>query len=314
MARTLGLAARPAAGTNPRTEASHAKVGIAAALIGLMVVAVTAIGNLVIAGASPVLASQLAWPFGLGTTGLGVMKMGIAVVLIGIIIRLWYRVDSVRQALTDIVGDAARQSTSPTTISTDVGTATVSANPPPPLLIHRMARALWLPKLAMGAMALVIGLIVGLAASGQAADSSTFRELSAWAQGTLFLGEGLLLSGISLLLGTVLAGLREGGGEVQAALGAPVKTLAMPTSAKAFIALMAVGMMAAIGQFVGYAVVATQYAGNAAVFATNAAWLGPLREVALGVLLSGIVLALYTISRVLGFQFTRIRELITTAA
>ncbi len=93
-----------------------------------MVVAVTAIGNLVIAGASPVLASQLAWPFGLGTTGLGVMKMGIAVVLIGIIIRLWYRVDSVKQALTEIVGDAARQSTSPTTISTDVGPAKVSAN------------------------------------------------------------------------------------------------------------------------------------------------------------------------------------------
>lgn len=314
MARTLDLAARPAAGSDPRTETSHAKVGIAIALIGLMVVAVTAIGNFVIAGASPVLASQLAWPFGLGTTGLGVMKIGIAAVLIGIIVRLWYRVDSVKTALTDIVGDAARQSTSPATISTDVGPAKVSASPPGPLPIHRMARALWLPMLAMGAMALVIGLILGLAASGQAADSAAFRELSAWAQGTLFLGEGLLLSGISLLLGTVLAGLREGGGEVQAALGAPVKTLSMPTTAKAFIGLMAVGMMAAIGQFVGYAVVATQYAGDAAVFATNAAWLGPLREVALGVLLSGIVLALYTISRVLGFQFTRIRELLTTAA
>lgn len=314
MARTLDLAARPAAGADPRTETSHAKIGVVTALIGLMVVAITAIGNFVIAGASPVLASQLAWPFGLGTTGLGVMKTGVAVVLIGIIIRLWYRVDSVKQALTDIVGDAAKQKVNPTTISTDAGPAKVSANPPKPLLIHRMARALWLPMLAMGAMALVVGLVVGLAASGQAADSASFRELSAWAQGTLFLGEGLLLSGISFLLGTILAGLREGGGEVQAALGAPVKTLEMPTTAKAFIGLMAVGMMAAIGQFVGYAVVATQYAGDAAVFATNAAWLGPLREVALGVLLSGIVLALYTISRVLGFQFTRIRELIATAA
>lgn len=314
MARTLGLAARPAAGANPRTQTSHAKIGIVAAIIGLMVVAITAIGNFVIAGASPVLASQLAWPFGLGTTGLGVMKIGIAAALIGIIVRLWYRVDSVKQALTAIVGDAARRQARPTTISTDAGPAEVSANPPKPLLIHRMARVLWLPMLAMGAMALVIGLIVGLAASGQAADSAAFRELSAWAQGTLFLGEGLLLSGISLLLGTILAGLREGGGGVQAALGAPVKTLTMPASAKAFFALMAAGMMAAVGQFIGYAVVANQYAGNAAVFATNTAWLGPLREVALGVLLSGIVLALYTISRVLGFQFTRIRELITTAA
>ena len=42
-----------------------------------------------------------------------------------------------------------------------------------------------------------------------------------------------------------------------------------------------------------------------------AAWVNPLREVSLAFILSGIVLALYTISNVLGFQFSRIRELIT---
>ncbi len=53
--------------------------------------------------------------------------------------------------------------------------------------------------------------------------------------------------------------------------------------------------------------------GNAAALdraAAYAAWANPLREAALGVLLTGIVFALYTISNVLGFQFSRIRELI----
>ena len=42
-----------------------------------------------------------------------------------------------------------------------------------------------------------------------------------------------------------------------------------------------------------------------------AAWANPLREVALAVILTSIVFALYTISNVLGFQFSRIRELVT---
>lgn len=41
-------------------------------------------------------------------------------------------------------------------------------------------------------------------------------------------------------------------------------------------------------------------------------WLGPFREFGLGVLLSGIVLALATIATALDFQFFRIRELIET--
>ena len=41
-----------------------------------------------------------------------------------------------------------------------------------------------------------------------------------------------------------------------------------------------------------------------------AAWANPLREVALALILTSIAFALYTISTVLGFQFSRIRELI----
>ena len=79
----------------------------------------------------------------------------------------------------------------------------------------------------------------------------------------------------------------------------------MPFSAKIFVALMVTGMMLSIAQFALY-IVAAEVDSPAAWFA----WLGPLREVALGLLLSGIVLALYTIGTVLGFQFTRLRELV----
>jgi hypothetical protein len=79
----------------------------------------------------------------------------------------------------------------------------------------------------------------------------------------------------------------------------------MPVSAKVCVALMATGMKLSIIQFVLY-VVAAEADSPAAWFA----WLGPFRERSLGLLLSGIVLALYTIGTLLGFQFSCIRELI----
>ena len=159
--------------------------------------------------------------------------------------------------------------------------------------------------LLMGVMAVAIGFVLSLIQSGTA-DSTNFRDLGAYVQGLQFMGEGLVLSGISFLLGTILASLRSGGGEVQESLGVTVKTLKMPASAKLFVLLMMMGMMLSIVQFVLY-IVATGVDHPGTWFT----WLGPLRELSLGLLLSGIVLALYTIGTVLGFQFTRIRELVT---
>jgi hypothetical protein len=81
----------------------------------------------------------------------------------------------------------------------------------------------------------------------------------------------------------------------------------MPTSAKFFLVLMFSGLMLGIAQFILYGVAA--YADDPA---TWFAWLAPLREFSLGLLLSGIVLALFTIGTVLGFQHWRIREIIET--
>lgn len=162
--------------------------------------------------------------------------------------------------------------------------------------------------LLMGLMALYAGLVLAIAASGSA-DQAVVRSLNAWVQGVQFLGEGFLLSGISLLLGTILGAIRAAGGDVQQSLGVEVKTLLMPVTAKLFLALMVAGLMVEIAQFFFYAYVASLT--SATTVAAYSAWLGPFREFGLGLLLSGVVLALATIARALDFQFSRIRELIT---
>lgn len=305
---------RPPSTADPATTTRHRSVGLVLAVLGLALVTVGFVANLVAAGdlAGGDVTDTLSWTFATSVTGFGLAKLGIAVTLVGIVIRLWHRANSLTASLPELRSGTLEPTPTGTVETTSTfGRARTTAHAPPPLLIHRVARAVWLPVLAMGAMALAVGLVLGLATANADAGSESFLRLSAWTQGTLFLGEGLLLSGISFLLGTILASLRQAGGEVQQSLGLPVQTLRMPTTAKGFIGLMALGMMMAIAQFVLYAVAATR-AVDPSSFAVWATWLGPFRETALGLLLAGIVLALFAISRVLGFQFRRIRHIITT--
>ncbi len=311
---TTAWITRPGLQVDPATRTRHPSIGLALALAGMMLTVIAAfisaavIDRIATGGDT----SNLTTAFALNTFGLGVIKVGIAVVLVGIVLGLWRRVSAVTSALPKLRAAAGLPPPGPSspmvTTTTAYGTTEITATAPDPLPIHRMAERLWLPMLVMGAMALTIGLFVGLGAAGAEAGSESSRQLSAWAQGTLFLGEGLLLAGIALLLGTILSGLRRGGAEVQESLGVPVQTLAMPATAKVFIGLMMLGMMAAIAQFVLYGVAAAN-AADASAYAVLVTWLGPLREVALGVLLASIVLALATIARALGFQFHRIRQL-----
>jgi hypothetical protein len=298
---------RPKVGQDTSKGSSRRAVGFAIAAIGLLLAIVTLVANI---GAASDLASdpassaqKLAWSFGLTTTAFGTLKLAIGIILTAILIGLWLRVDSVEAALPRLKAHA-----DPVLASGDADSAQgpiqQGSTVPAPLPIHTMAKRLWAPMLAMGYMFVLIGLAVSFVW----ADDPTDVAASAWTQGLQFLGEGFLLAGISFLLGTILASLREGGGRVQASLGLTVKTLRMPTAAKAFIALMMLGLMTSIAQFVLYVVVASGVDNPAAWFA----WLGPLREVGLGLLLAGIVLALVTIGNVLTFQFDRIRQIIAT--
>lgn len=303
---TLGTLTRPAANVDFRASSRHRPLGFLLALAGLMVTAIAAIVLWVAAADvenAETLARLKAVGFGLNTTGFALVKVAIAVILVGILVRLWIRVDSMKAALPTLKADA--ETTAPRgDIDTGFGKATETRDVPAPLPIHRMARTLWFPMLGMGAMAVLAGLIASFVWTG---DPSSVAA-AAWTQGLQFLGEAFILAGIAFLLGSILASLREGGGEVQQALGLPVQTLRMPTTAKLFIGLMAVGLMAGILQFVLYGVVAAGVDNPPAWFA----WLGPFREFSLAMILSGIVLALVTIGNVLGFQFDRIRSIITT--
>ena len=315
MTAAMQLAARPGPATDATKRSRYRTVGLALALIGLMGTAAAAIGNFVAAGSIDSTNSYgetLAWTFGLSIFSFGVIKIAIAVILMGIIVRLWFRVDAIKAALGRLQGHSDAAVRTPTgDLDTEFGPATVTDDPPKLLPIHRLARLMWRPSLVMGAMLLIVGLISSFVWADETVGTESFRQAGAWTQGVIFLGETFLLTGIAFLLGTILAGLREGGGEVQHSLGLPVTTLKMPGTAKAFVVLMMMGMMLGIAQFVGY-LVALGFADNPASFSTWLNVLGPLRELALGLILAGIVLALVSIGNVLRFQFNRVTTIVRT--
>jgi hypothetical protein len=312
------LEARPSPGTDHRSGSRARTIGLTLGFVGVALATVTLVNAIaagVLAGRTgeeTTVARLLAWSFGLTTAAFGTLKFGIAVILVGILISLWVRVDAVKDSLPFLKPaggvDAAPEIGA---IRTPYGRATASAAAPGALLIHRMARVMWAPALAMGAMALLAGFVLSLIQTGTiGTDPALATSQAAWVQGLQFLGEGFLLAGISFLLGTILGSLRRGGGEIQESVGVGVKTLEMPLTAKLFVGLMALGLTVEVFQFIAYAVVATF--DDPARVATYFTWLGPMREAGLGILLSGIVLALATIAKALGFQFWRLTEIVRT--
>lgn len=310
------LAARPAPGVIPQSSSKYRSLGLAVAVLGMMGTVAAVIGNIVAAdgiNATTGYKETFAWTFGLSIFSFGVVKIAIAITLTGIIGRLWTRADAIKDALVVLQGHGDDPSIVRGTIKTQWGSTQVSDEAPKPLLIHRMALFMWRPMLAMGFMALTAGLVSSLVWADQAPGTESFRQAAAFTQGIEFLGETFLLSGIAFLLGSIMAGLRTAGGEVQSSLGLPVTTLKMPVTGKAFIGLMMMGMMTGVAQFVLY-VLAIGNASDPASFSAWLNWLGPLRELALGLILAGIVLALVTIGNVLAFQFNRVNSIIRTGA
>jgi hypothetical protein len=200
--------------------------------------------------------------------------------------------------------------------------------------VQNVANIMWLPMLLMGLMFITTAVVFGIFAANSSSDLgdgfSALSKANAETLNTLsgsfvFFGEAMFLAGISFLLATILGALRKGGGEVQEAVTSSVKTLRMPWPAWAFLGLMMMGVIAAIIAL-GFSIFVATEAHGAWINATGAdspgnigafnnvatynAWVKPLREAALGLILAGVAFSLFTISNVLGFQFARIRELI----
>lgn len=297
-----------------RNVKPHSKVAIGVGLVGLTlalgVVAISFVAANDLEGGNA--AQLLAVGFGLQTTALVIIKVAIAVALVGILVRLWLRIDSVKVSLAVLQPEEHGNGPSLGDTDTHYGAAAVTKTPPKALPIHKMARTMWFPMIVMGPMFVIAGLVTSVVWANNV-GTETGLGASGWTQGLQFLGEGLVLAGISFLLGSILASLREGGGALQRALGLNVVTLKMPATAKAFVALMMAGLMISVVQFGLYVYTVTGLdATSLADVAPWWAWLGPFRELGLALLLAAIVLALATIANVLGFQFSRIRSIAAT--
>jgi hypothetical protein len=240
------------------------------------------------------------------------------------------------------------------TIRTAIRVAGYRAKPTPAkegLRMSDVAQRMWQPMLAMGAMVIVAGIVLGIvsaahaddyfglgaaAIAGAPADGSIVGDRAFYEAVTngflpplLFLGLGFLLSGVTFLLATILGTLRDGGRDIQRAVGGTPVDLVKPITARLFPALMMMGLMVLIGALVVGIVVAvdqSNYWLHASSQVANGpstpalasdlgdiqsirAWLQPLDFIGMGLILSGIVLALATVVRALRFQAGRVVQL-----
>ena len=219
------------------------------------------------------------------------------------------------------------------------------------LRMSDVASKMWRPMLAMGVMVLAFGLVLGIVSAVRADDffslpafvvaSATagggimsdraFHEAvsNGWLPPTLFLGLGLLLSGVTFLLASILGTLRDGGRKVQNAVAGNSVDMIKPTAAKLFPPVMMMGLMVLMAAVVIGVVLSglqgdywsqagSQVVNGPATAALASdlgdiqslrAWLQPLQFVGMGLILSGIILALATIIRALRFQAGRITQM-----
>ncbi len=161
-------------------------------------------------------------------------------------------------------------------------------------------------------------------------DKQQFIETTnIWLPRFQLLGMGLMFGGITFLLAAILGNLRLYGGLVQEKSGRKVLALEPPWSAQLFPMLMMMGLMILIGAFVVSIVIATIASdvfgdpistinaaesgsgllGDLQDVKTFGAWLQAFAFTGLALVLSGIVLALYTISQVLRFQHGRMAQM-----
>ncbi len=226
---------------------------------------------------------------------------------------------------------------------------TVELSAPGMTSMQEMAGRMWLPMFAMGAMVLIASLVIGAVQSGLSTDlfevTKTTREVSPsgslldkqefiettsiWLPRFQILGMGLMFAGITFLLATILGNLSLAGAMVQKKSGRRMLAPKPPWSAQLFPMLMMMGLMILIAALVVSIVIAitagdvfgnpiatinaaesgSGLLGDLQDVQTFTAWLQAFAFTGLALVLSAIVLALYTISLALRFQHGRIAQM-----
>jgi hypothetical protein len=181
-------------------------------------------------------------------------------------------------------------------------------------LPQRIGGALWLPMLLMAMVAFGVAFALAIVRANEVAtgdDVVAIESLRHIIAGVMFIGFATVFAAISFAIARILGEFREGGGDVQEAVGVEVETLKMPATAKAFIFLMAMAMMMVIIASVLHLVFAAGIENTAASLETSEQRflvLEAVRRIGIGVYLLSILLGLATIIEVLRFQSIRIRQ------
>ena len=202
---------------------------------------------------------------------------------------------------------------------------------------QNLARLMAWPLLAMGFMAVLVGLGTGIAGgvnfgdafspTAELADLGRAEALVQVTGAVLFLGMGLILGGITMTLVNVVRSLRDAGRDVQVSLGAQPVQLDKPLSGKLTPHVMLMGVMVEVAAFV-IGIVAATTIGDVSLAAladpstagaadiadigfvrAASTWLPGLRLVGLALILTSVVLTLTTIQKAIRFQGHRVTEL-----
>lgn len=191
----------------------------------------------------------------------------------------------------------------------------VTAKNPGYNLPQRMGRALWAPMWVMATM----GFVAAIIAAGVRADAiasgapvATTQAQGHLVTGFMFIGFAAVFAAISFAIARILGVFRDGGGRVQETLGVKVHSLRMPGTAKAFVGLMMMAMMAIlIAVVVHFVTAAGTAAGTISIgdSESTAIALEAVRRMGVAVYLVAIALGLASIANVVRFQSIRLHEL-----
>ena len=193
-----------------------------------------------------------------------------------------------------------------------------TATVPDEILPHAAGRKLWFPMFLMALMGFGVGMVLAFfrADAVNTGDVQTAAALGQFVPAFMFIGFAAVFAAIAFAIARILGAFRAGGSGMQEAAGSEVKTLTMPPTGRAFIGLMAMGMMLIVGAVVLHLIVGTLIATGSDSTLTNAEewsiWLEAARRFGVSTYLFSILLGLATIILVLRFQTVRIREIVSS--
>lgn len=145
-------------------------------------------------------------------------------------------------------------------------------------------------------------------------DLETFRSVQTWLPAYQFMGMGFMFAAITMVVAAILGRLRILGGTVQGSLGALVVFPPFPLAARIFPMLMLFGLMVLLAQLGVSAWLATEAkSGDFLTVETHADWLQGMRLAGVAIMLTGIAVALYTITLLMRFLAERVSQIAAEA-